>query len=158
MISLSDFLKVEAVRLDVEATDKTELLNEMAGWLADAGLIDESGRRTLAERLIQREQMGSTCVGRRLALPHSHLESLSDPVIGFARLVRPIDFGPPEGLEVDLVFLLVVPSGDTLLELRAISKLCRVLKDDRFVADLRAAASPEDVKKAFEEVEARHLG
>jgi len=158
MISLSDILNIDLVRLDVEAENKEQLLGEMTSWLVDAGIINEDDKRKLNERIADRESLGATCVGKEIAIPHSHLESLKEPIIGFARLKGPVDFGAPEHNAISMALLLVVPSGDTLLQLMAISKVCRVLRDDEFVADLKAAATPQDVKKAFQDVESRRLG
>ncbi len=158
MVSLSEILDSRLVKLDVEAKSKDELLRSMTAWLVDAGLISEQDKIKLDERIAERERLGATCVGKEIAIPHSHLESLKTPLMGFARLKEPIDFGEPDHSSVNMVLLLITPSGDTLLQLMAISRICRVLRDDEFVADLRAAASPQDVEAAFRAVEARHLG
>ena len=156
MIYLSQLMRPELIALDVEASDKSELLEIMTGMLQSSGLIDESGKKLLTERLEQRENLGSTCLGQGVALPHAPLESLAGPVITFCRLRPNLDFNPPEHTQTHIVLLLTGPREDPELHLQIISKICRMLKDDKFLSDLHSAANPQQVLDAFGDVESRH--
>ncbi len=77
---------------------------------------------------MQRERLGSTGLGRGVAIPHVKLKSLTGIVTLFARLAKPIDFESQDGEPVDLIFLLLAPDhagGDHLKALARISRLVR---------------------------------
>ncbi len=65
--------------------------------------------RQIFDSILQRERLGSTGVGDGVAIPHGKL-ARCDHIFGvFARLDRPIDFEAPDGLPVDLIFMLIAP-------------------------------------------------
>ncbi|WP_244564041.1 PTS sugar transporter subunit IIA, partial [Ensifer aridi] len=52
----------------------------------------------------RRERLGSTAIGRGIAVPHALLRSISSPIASFTRLAPPVDFNSPDLVPVDLVF------------------------------------------------------
>src|SRR5262245_10708270 len=103
-MELGDLLTPEGVIPSLKAKTKKEVLQELAEKAANAtGLAT----RDVLETLLQRERLGSTGVGRGIAIPHGRIAALKSIYCLFARLETPIDFDALDNEPVDLIFLLL---------------------------------------------------
>ena len=92
-MELREFFSEDAVKLELEGTTKDEILKEMISLLK----LDEKSEGMLFKMLKRRENLGSTGIGRSIAIPHCRSPHVDTASIGFARLNPPIDFGAPDG-------------------------------------------------------------
>jgi nitrogen PTS system EIIA component len=83
--------------------------------------------------------LGSTGIGRGVAIPHAKLAKLDRLVGMFARVEMPIDFEALDGEPVDLVFLLLAPEGAGADHLKALARIARLLRDEKIAEELRRA-------------------
>lgn len=152
MDDFSDILPPEAVFHDLTAVSKKALFQSLAG-LAERQLGLDS--RHIAERLGERERLGSTGFGGGVAIPHGKVDGL-DRVVGlFAKLAQPIEFAAIDGMPVDLVFLLLSPPEAGADHLKALARVSRRLRDRAFVAKLRGAGSSDALYALFAGSESR---
>ncbi len=107
------------------ATSKPDVLGTLANCFADAYGLD---RTTVLEGLEERERLGSTGFGRRVAIPHARIDGLERPVVALIKLETPVEFNAADGMPVDLVIGLLSPpnaGADHLHTLAAISRMIR---------------------------------
>ena len=137
-----EFLSPAGLVPNLRAGSKKQALNELSRRAADiTGIAD----RTIFDVLLEREKLGSTGVGRGVAIPHGRLSSL-DQVYGvFARLERPIDFDAVDDQPVDLIFLLLAPANAGADHLKALAKVSRLMRDQGLCAKLRGCESAEAI-------------
>ena len=102
-----------------------------------------------------REALKSTAVGRGVALPHGYLDGLTEPVLVFVRLGRPLDLGAPDGVATQFLFLLLGPRGDASEHLRTLADLARLTSDDTFLSDAEDARAPEALLAGYDRYLAR---
>jgi len=140
MTDLSDLLHLDAVQTDVGAPGKKQLFAYLAQLLAGPLAVDP---RLLADRLAERERLGSTGFGNGVAIPHARLAGLPAVTGAFVRLAQPIDFQAVDGLPVDLVFALASPVDAGADHLKALARVSRRLRDVPLLAKLRGAGSRE---------------
>ncbi len=152
MTDLSDLLRPEAVVTDLGGGAKKPVLNAMAGLLAPQLGLDA---KTVAERLLEREKLGSTGFGHGVAIPHARIDGLGQIAGAFARLAHPVDYHAVDELPVDLVFLLLSPTEAGADHLKALARVSRRLRDGRFLAKLRGAGSRDALFALFTTDEAR---
>jgi PTS system nitrogen regulatory IIA component len=105
---LNELVAPNAIIPALKVNGKKQALQELAAKAAELSGLSE---RTSFESRMQREKLGSTCVGNGIAIPHGKLPKLNKLFGVFARLERPIDFEALDGQAVDLVFLLLAPEG-----------------------------------------------
>ena len=141
-MAISDLLSVADVILDVSAGNKRSLLEVLSDEAASR--LGRSSQEIL-EALRDREQIGSTALGRGVALPHAELSGTHPPIVLFTRLQRPIDFDARDDEPVDLVFLVLWPAGGGKGILPTISEICRALREPQSLRRLRLAKTPEEV-------------
>src|SRR5258707_15870937 len=117
-MKISDLLSPKDVLVDVRTSNKRQLLQEFAVRAADGlGLrVDQ-----VAPYLLKREELGSTGIGRGVAIPHARLPDLQRPHGLLAKLKQPIEFDAIDGQAVDIVFVLLLPRSEE----RRVGKECR---------------------------------
>lgn len=141
-MTISDLFSVADVILDADAGNKAGLLDFLA--TEAAGRIALS-KPEILDALLAREKIGSTALGKGVALPHAELRGGETPVVLFARLRRPVNFDARDDEPVDLAFLVLWPAANRKGLLPVMSEICQALRDPQSLRRLRAAKTPEEV-------------
>ena len=141
-MGITDYLSASDVILDLGASNKRTALQLLAAEAANRlGRPEEE----VLEALQARERLGSTALGRGVALPHAQIGGNAPPVALFARLGRPVDFEARDEEPVDLVILVLWPEASPEGFLPALSDTCRSLRDEQVRRKLRLARAPAEV-------------
>jgi PTS system nitrogen regulatory IIA component len=139
---LSKLLPATNVELDVDASNKRGALQHAARLFEEAQGLD--GPRIL-ESLSAREQLGSTGLGKEVAIPHGRLRGLKRAAVAILRLHQPVAFDSPDGLPVRLLVVLLVPEHATQQHLEILSELAQMLSDPAMREQLLTVAQPADL-------------
>jgi len=143
---LSKLLPPSNVELGVPAQNKREALER-------AGALFEHSQGIAAAKvldcLMAREQLGSTGLGKGVAIPHGRLRGLKQAAAAILRLEHPIFFESPDGLPVQLLIVLLVPEQATQQHLQVLSELAQMLSDTSLREQMLTASQPAMV---FEKV------
>ncbi len=153
-----DFVSRDAIRTGVEADAKEEVIRAMAGSLRDAGKIDEGQYEGIVEAILKREELGSTGIGRGVAVPHTKHSSVQELVGAVAVSEEGVDFDSLDGEKVHLLFLLISPPDRPGDHLRALENISRQLRDDTFCRFLKQSKEPADVWQLLEEADNNQFG
>ncbi|HEY0628421.1 MAG TPA: PTS sugar transporter subunit IIA [Sphingomicrobium sp.] len=137
-MQLSDFLDFEAIRVDLAAGNKRQLLNQLAQIAAARLSLDPS---LIADAIAERERLGSTGFGGGVAIPHGKLGQIDRVYALVARLAAPIDYKAIDGQDVDLVFLLLSPPDAGAEHLKSLAAVSRLVRHAGIVEKLRGARS-----------------
>ena len=137
MGAVADFLSPEDVFVDLFAPDKQRLLQVLAYRAANRLGLDEN---LVAADVLAREALGSTGVGKGVAIPHARLRALQKPFAMAARLKRPIDFDAIDGEPVDVVFLLLMPEDQASAQMNLMAAVARKLRTSDTLLFIRKAA------------------
>ena len=107
MVEMADIISPDGVVLDLKAgSSKRQVLKELA---TQAAALVEIDPQRLLEALMERERLGTTAIGRGIAIPHARMAELKRLVGLFARLNHPVDFEALDDQPSDLIFLLLAP-------------------------------------------------
>ncbi|HEY7550413.1 MAG TPA: PTS sugar transporter subunit IIA [Hyphomicrobiaceae bacterium] len=147
-MKIRDFLSAADVAVDVRAADKASLLKALAGRAAAAVNLPAE---TVAAEIEKRDDLGSTGIGRGVAIPHARLREVRKPFALLARLKNPIEFDAVDGEPVDLVFLLILPAASQLDQLNCLAAAARTLRDAEAVRRMRDATSTTELYRAVTE-------
>src|SRR6266702_2340505 len=134
LMDIADLLVPRGVIAQLRVSNKKGALQEVARRAATLTGIAE---RRLYDVLAERERLGSTGIGRGIAIPHGKLAELSRLYGLFARLDRPIAFDAIDDQPVDLVFVLLAPAKAGAEHLRALARVSRLLRDATICQKLR---------------------
>ena len=146
MSQISQLLPPENVVLDLEASSKKRVFEH-------AGLIFENNQgvasSTVFDSLFSREKLGSTGLGRGIAIPHGRIKGLKKACGAFIRLATPIPFDSPDGEPVSLLFVLLVPEQATEQHLQSLSELAERFSERPCREALTAARDAEAVRQTL---------
>lgn len=131
-----DLLSPDRVHTSFKATSKGDLLQQLSLLLA----ADASETGLILEALVTREALGSTGLGRGVAIPHGRIDGLSRARAAFVRLASPLDFDAIDGQPVDLVAAIAVPARFNDHHLKLLGELAEMFSDAVMTNALREAA------------------
>jgi PTS system nitrogen regulatory IIA component len=135
-MKIADLIEPDQVAVGLRASDKAQLLKELAQRASAVLPIDQS---VILDAIQAREKLGSTGLGKGLAVPHARLNKVSAPFVLFVRLAKPIDFQAVDDRPVDLVIMLLTGTNAGNQHLAILATLSRPLRDEAFVRRLREA-------------------
>ena len=142
---MSDFVVREAIVPDLKANSKESVIREMVTSLAGAGYFRGGELEDIVKAVLKRELLGSTGIGRSVAIPHSKHSSV-DRLVGTVAVSRGgVAFDSLDGEPVHVFVLLISPQDRPGDHLRALENVSRSLRDDGFVRSLRQAPTREAI-------------
>ncbi len=148
-LKILDFLKPSAITIDVTATTKRGVLEELVALLTKEGRLKDP--KATVEVLLDREKLGSTGIGQGIAIPHAKTEQADEVVAAFGLSRRGVQFDSLDGEPVYIFFLLVAPPDAAGLHLKALARISRLLKDKFFRQALRDVKDPAEILKIIRE-------
>jgi mannitol/fructose-specific phosphotransferase system IIA component (Ntr-type) len=152
-MKFSDFVCVEAIRADLSADDKEGVIQELVGSLVQAGQIAPPDKDSICKAIMKREELGSTGIGRGVAVPHTKHPSV-DRLVGTVGVsTEGVDFDSLDGEKVQLFFLLISPPDRPGDHLRALENISRQLRDDTFCRFLKQSKTALDIQQLLEEAD-----
>ena len=104
-MELREFFSEDAIKLELEGETKDDILKELIGLLK----LDDKSEGMLFKMLKRRENLGSTGIGRGIAIPHYRSLVVSKLRVAFGRKLEGIDFRAIDDKPVNYLFLIVAP-------------------------------------------------
>jgi mannitol/fructose-specific phosphotransferase system IIA component (Ntr-type) len=153
-----DFICQKALLPHLEAHDKEGAIREMVQVLCNAGKIDKEQFESIVKAILKREELGSTGIGRGVAVPHTKHPSVDTLVGAVAVSSAGVDFASLDGEPVHLFFLLISPPDRPGDHLRALENISRQLRDDTFCRFLKQVKNWEDIKTLLDEADNNQFG
>ena len=129
MSHLANILPRENVLLDVEASDKPGLFEQIAAMLQQDGVLS---REMVLESLLAREAVGSTGLGRGVAVPHGRVKGLKSAMAAFVRMKESIPFDSPDQEPVKVMIVVLIPDNVTQQHLEILSEIAELFSSEEF--------------------------
>ena len=145
-MKISDFLSPADVMVDIRASDKRQLLQELA---RNAAARLNLSADLIATELLKREKLGSTGTGGGIAIPHARIKAVMKSFGVLVRLREPIDFDAIDSEPVDLVFVLLLPTTADGDQLDALSSIARRLRASEVLVQVRGAKNAAELYSAI---------
>ena len=139
MSHLANILPRTNVLLDVDASDKPRLFEHIAIFLETQG---ELSREDVLESLMAREVVGSTGLGRGVAVPHGRVKGLKSPTAAFVRMREPLPFDSPDGEPVKVMIVVLIPDNVTQQHLEILSEIAERFSSEAFRTMLVTESDP----------------
>jgi PTS system nitrogen regulatory IIA component len=134
---ISDLLSPAKIHCDIHSSSKKKLLEMISAELARNS--DELSQREIFESLCARERLGSTGLGKGVAIPHGRVKGTNHVEASFIRLKKPLPFDAIDGEPVDLLFALAVPETCGEDHLKLLSQVAQLFSDPDLLDELRTA-------------------
>jgi nitrogen PTS system EIIA component len=147
-MKILDVLKTEAILVDLKATDKKGVLDELVSPISSAAGLDPE---ELVRILMERERLGSTGIGGGIGIPHGKIKTLDNLVLGFGLSRKGVDFESMDGRPTHIFFLLITPENSTGLHLKLLARISRILKNDPFKEKLITAEDRDEIIRIIQD-------
>jgi PTS system fructose-specific IIC component len=142
-LKISNFLKPEAIILDMNSTEKLAAIKELVEHMVSQNIARDQER--LFDALAKRENLESTGIGEGIAIPHARTDAVNDLVLVFARSSAGIDFSALDGKPSHIIFLIASPENKKSEYIMTLAKLSRLLRRPPVREQLRNAGDPKEV-------------
>lgn len=146
-MKIQDLLRKDVMLLDLQATEKKAVIEEMVQSLVDHGYVTDF--ETFKEGILAREALTSTGLGDGIAMPHSKNTAVKEATVLFAKSNKGVDYESLDGQPTDLFFMIAAPEGANDTHLAALAELSQYLMKDGFADKLRQVTSPDQVIELF---------
>lgn len=134
---IADLLSPERIQFDVHSSSKKRLLELISKQLARNS--ESLTQREIFESLCARERLGSTGLGKGVAIPHGRVKGSDTVEASFIRLKKPLPFDAVDGEPVDLLFAMTVPEQCNQDHLKLLAQLAELFSNAELLAKLREA-------------------
>ena len=149
-MKITDVLQKEAIIVELTATDKKGVLEEMVAPVAKiAGVSQEEMVRVLLDR----ERLGSTGIGEGVGIPHGKLKGLDSLALGFGISRKGVDFESIDNRPTYIFFLLITPENSTGLHLKLLARISKILKSVPFKESLLNASDRDKIYDIIKEAD-----
>ncbi len=148
-MKIQDLLRKDVMLLDLQATEKKAVIEEMIQSLVDRGYVTDF--ETFKEGILAREALTSTGLGDGIAMPHSKNTAVKEATVLFAKSNKGVDYESLDGQPTDLFFMIAAPEGANDTHLAALAELSQYLMKDGFADKLRQVTSPDQVIELFDQ-------
>lgn len=150
-MKITQLLTEETIILNLDATSKQQVLEELTGQLEQAGkLVD---RQAFLKDILTRENQSTTGIGEGIAIPHAKSVAVDAPAIAFGRSEHGLDYESLDGQPAHLFFMIAATEGANDDHLEALSRLATFLMDEKFRSRILAASSKQQVLQAITDKE-----
>ena len=144
MNHIANLLPLSNVIVDLDVSSKKRVFEQI-------GLLFENNQHIahsqVFDSLFAREKLGSTGLGRGVAIPHGRIKGMKEAIGAVVRTGQPIPFDAPDGQNVRLIFVLLVPERATDLHLQILSELAEMFSEPAFREQLLEAPTAVDLHR-----------
>lgn len=131
---------------DVRARNKAQLFGKLVNALCQHGVAQH--REAVLNSLLERERLGTTALGKEIAVPHTRSMMITSTTVLFARLAQGLDFGATDAVPTRLVFLLTAPYGTPgSFYLPLLAGICEMARDEDARRGLLAASTFRELEQ-----------
>lgn len=150
-MKIQDLLRKDVMILDLKATSKEAVIDEMITSLVDHGVVTDFD--TFKQGIMNREAQTSTGLGDGIAMPHSKNAAVKEATVLFAKSTAGVDYEALDGQPTYLFFMIAAPDGANDTHLAALAELSKYLLKDGFADQLRQVTSADEVIATFNAAE-----
>lgn len=141
--NIAEYIKVDTLNLNLESKNKNAVIRELFSNLAKTNLIKDEEQAL--NDIFAREEMGSTGIGKKIALPHAKTKAVDELMITFGISRNGIAYNSIDEENVNIFFMFLCPENKTQEYLKVLARISRLIREDRFVNSLLKATSNEEI-------------
>ncbi|MBQ9454506.1 MAG: PTS sugar transporter subunit IIA [Thermoguttaceae bacterium] len=155
-MKFADFMCNESLNASLQATTKEGAIREMVDALVKAGQIPEENYDDIVHNVLKREELGSTGIGRCVAVPHTKF-NIKKMVGTVAISPNGVDFDSLDGQPVRVLFMLISPNDQPHEHLGALEHIAKQLREDTFRRFMMQAKNQADIIELLSEADANQF-
>jgi len=155
-IKITDYITEDLVDLDLKSKNREGILIELSELLEKSPNITGE-EKDIYKALVDREKLGSTGIGKGVAIPHAKTESATGLTVAFGVSREGIDFNSLDEEEVHLFFVFASPNKDSQIYLKVLARISRLIREEEFRENLFNCKTPKEVIDCIREKEENYM-
>ena len=151
-IKITDYITEDLIDLNLKSKNRDEILVELSKLLEKSdNIIGEES--DIHKALVDREKLGSTGIGKGVAIPHAKTESAKSLAVAFGVSRKGVDFNSLDEEEVHLFFVFASPNRDSHIYLKVLARISRLIREEDFREALFNCKTAKEVIECIKEKE-----
>lgn len=143
LIRITDYMNEDLISLDMKSKNKEEVLKELSQLISKSPKIKDY--KEVLSALTEREKIGSTGIGKGVAIPHAKTEIAEGLTIAFGISKDKIDFSSLDEEKVNIFFVFASPLKDSQIYLKVLARISRLIREDNFRKKLLTCKNSKEV-------------
>ncbi|CAL7876661.1 PTS system fructose-specific EIIABC component [Fusobacterium necrophorum subsp. funduliforme] len=152
IVKITDYMSEDLICLDLTARTKDEVLRELSTLMGKAPHIGTNSE-VIYKALLEREKLGSTGIGKGVAIPHAKTDAVEQLTIAFGISREKLDFKSLDEEEVNLFFVFASPNKDSHIYLKVLARISRFIREENFRNTLLNCKTGKEVIECIREKE-----
>lgn len=148
-MALVDLISEEIVKVPLEATTKTEVINELVEVLVRTQKV--KNKEKVIEAVMKRENLGSTGLERGIAVPHAKTDQVSELTLAIGVSFKGVDFNAVDGMPSKIFFLMLASPDQSGPHIEALAEIARMTRSETFCRLLTQAKTAKEIVELFRE-------
>lgn len=100
---------------------------------------------TIFQALLERERLGSTGLGKGVAIPHARIPGITHTIAAMMTLEKPVNYDSVDDKPIDIIFGLLVPEDESEQHLQQLAQLVSLFRDEETCATIRKTTNAEQI-------------
>lgn len=142
-VKITDFMSEDLIELNMKSKAKDDVLRELVDIIARSENILD--KEKCYDALVAREKLGSTGIGKAVAIPHAKTDYVSNLTIGFGISEAGIEFDSLDDMKTNLFFVFASPVKDSQIYLKILARISRLIRNEVFRNSLINAKTTKEV-------------
>ncbi|WP_372713896.1 PTS sugar transporter subunit IIA [Ilyobacter sp.] len=151
IVKITDYMSKDLINLDLKAGSKSDILRELSNLIGKSDTITDNA--VTHKALVEREELGSTGIGKKVAIPHAKTDAAEKLTIAFGINKKGVNFDSLDEEDVKMFFVFASPLKDSQTYLKVLARISRLIRNEEFRNKLLAVKTPEEVLQCIEEEE-----
>ena len=152
IVKITDYMSKDLIALDLKSRNKEAVLEELSVLMSKSENIQD--KNIIKKALMEREELGSTGIGKGIAIPHAKTDAAKKLTVAFGISREKIDFDSLDKEGVNIFFVFASPIEDSQIYLKVLARISRLIRNEGFRNKLLNCLTPEEVIKYIDEEEA----
>lgn len=152
IVKITDYMSEELILLDLKAKNKDEALKELSALIGKSKKIEK--KDVIYKALLERENLGSTGIGKEVAIPHAKTDAAESLTIAFGISKEGVDFKSLDQEKVKIFFVFASPFKDSQIYLKVLARISRLIRDENFREKLLNCENAKEILECIDKEEA----
>ena len=152
IVKITDYMSEELISLNLKAKTKDEALKELSTLIGKSEKI--SKKDVIYKALLERENLGSTGIGKGVAIPHAKTDAAESLTIAFGISREGVDFKSLDQEKVKIFFVFASPFKDSQIYLKVLARISRLIRDENFREKLLNCENTKEILECIDKEEA----
>ena len=152
-MALADYLSTAAICMNLASEERDAAVRSLLQSLVEGDIMPAGLLEAALEAILDRESLGSTAIGRGIAVPHARLEQLEDILVAFGFSAKGVEFNSLDRQPVHQIFLVIAPKNHTEEYVSVMERITRLVQNADFRRFVAQTSTAEEVVELVEEME-----